>query len=89
LKKKDDLDRQIIEAESKALRLRKQKRALQKKLRGLGDREEQNIRDLELDEMLAEIPVGEQPETATSPTGFSQVSFGSFGRISPVPSGNA
>jgi hypothetical protein len=51
---KAKLEEQILEAEAKALRLRPQKRVIQKKMRSLGDREEQNIQELELNEMLAE-----------------------------------
>jgi hypothetical protein len=40
---KAKLEEQILEAEAKALRLRRQKRAIQKKMRSLGDREKQNI----------------------------------------------
>jgi hypothetical protein len=95
LKKKEDVERQIIEAEAKALRLRKQKRQLQKKLRELGDREERNIQDLELDELMGDLPQASPPglvsssQGLTSPTGLSQVSFGSFGRTSPVPTGSS
>jgi hypothetical protein len=80
-----------LEAEMKAIRLRKKMRALQKRMRILGDREEQNIRDLEVDETLAEASATVSgPEAPSSPTGFSQVSFGSlFDRTSPLPSGNA
>jgi hypothetical protein len=53
----DKLDEQIlaertksIEAEAKSFRLRKQRRLLTKKLRDLGDREAQNIAELEKDE---------------------------------------
>jgi TolA-binding protein len=87
LKKKEDLDRQILESEAKTLRLRKQKRLLQKKLRELGDREEQNIQDLERDEAAASALESPAP-AVTSPTGLSQVSFDSFGRTTPVPSGS-
>jgi hypothetical protein len=70
---KEKLKKQILETEVKALRLRRQKRAIQKKMRALGDREEQNNRELKLDEMLAErieatVPVDTPP---LSPTGFS------------------
>jgi hypothetical protein len=48
----------------KAVRLRKQKRVLQKRLKALGDREEQNILDLKMNEAAAEAlepPAEEQP----------------------------
>jgi hypothetical protein len=90
LRKKEDIERQIIESEVKTLRLRKQKRLLQKKLRELGDREERNIQDLELDELMSELPAQPAPSSPApaSPTGLSQVSLGSFGRTTPVPSGS-
>jgi hypothetical protein len=40
---KAKLEEQILEAKAKALRLRRQKRVIQKKMRSLGDREKQNI----------------------------------------------
>jgi hypothetical protein len=46
-KKEDDISQQIIEEEAKLRRLRKERRRLRKQLRSLGEREEQNIRDLE------------------------------------------
>jgi hypothetical protein len=51
---KAKLEEQILEAEAKALRLRRQKRAIQKKMRSLGDREKQNIQELKLNKILAE-----------------------------------
>jgi hypothetical protein len=82
---------QRLEAEMKAARLRKQERTLQKKRRALADREKLNIEELEVDEMLAEASATVSgPEALNSPTGLSQVSFGSlFDRTSPLPSGNA
>jgi hypothetical protein len=63
-------------------------------VRALGSREEQNIQEMEEDEASG-IASGDAATRAqspsrgpTSPTGLSQVSFGSFGRTSPVPSGN-
>jgi hypothetical protein len=90
---KEKIREQRLEAERKAIRLRKQERLLQKRLKALGDREEQNILDLEadeaLDEALADMPVLESVPGPQSPTGFSQVSFGSLGRTSPVPAGSS
>jgi len=93
VKKKEAIEEQILASEAKTLRLRKQKRLLQKKLRELRDREEKNIQDLELDELMGDLqPSNSGPALSspgpTSPTGLSQVSFGSFGRTSPVPSGS-
>jgi hypothetical protein len=97
LKKKKELDKQILAAEAKAIRLRKQRRLLQKKIKSLGNREAQNILDLEadeaLDEALTDLPVLEPTQASTprpqSPSGFSQVSFGSLDRTSPVPTGSS
>jgi hypothetical protein len=92
LKQSDDLKEKVLEAEAKALRLRKQRRVILKKVRALGAREESNIEGLEMDEAVSaafEPPAEEQPQAAPSPTGLSQVSFGSFGRTSPVPTGSS
>jgi hypothetical protein len=91
-KEKEKVRQQRLEAELKAVRLRKQERALQKRLKALGDREEQNILDLEMNEAAVEAlepSAEEQPQAALSPTGLSQVSFGSFGKTSPVPTGSS
>jgi hypothetical protein len=86
-----EVETQRLAAEAKAVRLRKQERALQKRRRDLVDREKLNVEELEVDEMLAEASATVSgPEAPNSPTGFSQVSFGSlFDRTSPLPSGNA
>jgi hypothetical protein len=88
--KEEKLRSEAMALELKVLRLRKQARALRKKMRELGDREEQNILDLKMDEALAEALDPELPHSSPapgpqSPSGFSQVSFGSLGRTSPVP----
>jgi hypothetical protein len=63
---------------------------LRKKIRELGDREEQNILDLKMDESLAAALDPELPHSVptlgvlSSPAGFFQMSFGSLDRISPV-----
>jgi hypothetical protein len=91
-KQSEDLQAKAIEAEAKAHRLRKQRRVLLKKMKALGDREEKNIEEMEADEASAEVvsaPVASASPGPTSPTGLSLVSFGSFGRTSPVPSGSA
>jgi hypothetical protein len=60
-------------------------------MRELSNREEQNILDLEIDEALAEalnpeLPCSSPaPGVSPGPAGFSQVSFGSLSRTSPVP----
>jgi hypothetical protein len=40
----------VLKAEAKALRLRKQRRVILKKVRALGTREENNIKGLKMDE---------------------------------------
>ena len=94
LERRDKLREERLAAEAKAIRLRKQERQILKKVRALGSREEQNIQEMEEDEASG-IASGDAATRAqspsrgpTSPTGLSQVSFGSFGRTSPVPSGN-
>jgi hypothetical protein len=93
LEKRDKLHEQAREAEVKALRLRKQARALLKKARALGDRESKNIEEIEADEALADLPVLEPSQASIprprSPSGFFQVSFGSLGRTSLVPTGSS
>jgi hypothetical protein len=49
LKQSDDLKEKVLEAEAKALRLRKQRRVILKKVRALGAREESNIKGLKMD----------------------------------------
>jgi hypothetical protein len=93
--KEEKLRSEALALELKVLRLRKQARALRKKMRELGDRKEQNILDLEMDEALAEALDPELPRSSPalgvppSPAGFSQVSFGSLGRTSLVPTSNS
>ena len=53
-KVEDKLAQEMMEAEAKLLRLRKQRRLLQKKRRALGARELQNVEELEIDEMMTE-----------------------------------
>jgi hypothetical protein len=55
-------------------------------------REIQNIKKLEVNEWMAAAsgpPRTEAPAAAVSSTGFSQVSFDSFGKTSPVPTGSS
>jgi ABC-type phosphate transport system auxiliary subunit len=55
----------IVEAQRKALRLRKQERALIKKMRELGAREDQNILELEIEEAAEEaLDLPELPSSA-------------------------
>jgi hypothetical protein len=81
LEQRDKLREQRIEAEAKAVRLRKQKRQLLKKTRALGDRESKVIKELEADERLLDelappltpsagsgLPA---PGVPPSPAGFS------------------
>jgi hypothetical protein len=86
--KEEKLREERLKAESEAVRLRKQERLVQKKRRQLWEREKQNIVELEGDEVLTLGIEGPSFPGPTSPTGLSQVSFGSFGRTSPVPSGS-
>jgi hypothetical protein len=87
--KAEKLREQRLEAERKAIRLRSQERALYKKMRELGDREDQNILDLEAEEALERALAASPPPTGASsdpapgippgPAGFS-----SPGPISPI-----
>jgi hypothetical protein len=80
--KAEVLRKQRLEAKRKAIRLRKQERALYKKIRELGDREDQNILNLEAEETVERAPTAsldspELPNSAptlefpSSPAGFS------------------
>jgi hypothetical protein len=54
----------VLEAEAKALRLRKQRRVILKKVRALGAREESNIEGLKMNEAAfaaLELSIGGQP----------------------------
>jgi septal ring factor EnvC (AmiA/AmiB activator) len=99
LRKVDKLDeeivaahKQIVEAEAKVLRLRQQKRLVQKRLRALGDREAKNIEELEAEEASAAAQTGSEVQPGSpsgeSHTGFSQFSWGDLDRMSPVPFGS-
>src|SRR5450755_4795063 len=77
------------EAEAKVARLRRQRRLLLKKMKDLGDREAQNIFELEVEEMVAEVPPLE-PLSSDPPLSSSlQASQGSPHRTpaSPLCSG--
>jgi len=91
--KDEKLEKEVIELRIKTLRLQREQRRVRRKMRELGVREDQNILDLEADEATTRAAAAPESRVAspgpTSPTGLSQVSFGSFGRTSPVPSGNA
>jgi hypothetical protein len=102
--KTDALREQCLKAERKIIRLRKQARALYKKMRELGDREDQNILDLEIEEEMEEAAKrtltapsdpSELPNSAPalgfppSPADFSQMSFSSLNRTSSIPTGNS
>ena len=79
----------ISESEVKTRRLRKQRRLLLKKMRDLGDREAQNIFELEVEKMMAETsPLEPLPDDLPFFSPF-QVSQGSPNRIpaSPLRSG--
>jgi hypothetical protein len=86
-KEKEKIRQQRLKAELKAVRLCKQKRALQKRLKALGDREKQNILDLKINEAAGKALKSSaegQPPAALSPIGLSQISFSSFGRTSLI-----
>jgi hypothetical protein len=80
LEQRDKLREQRIEAEAKAVRLRKQERQLFKKARALGDRESKMIKELEADERLLDElappltpsagPSLPAPRVPSSPAGF-------------------
>jgi hypothetical protein len=94
--KEEKLRSEARALEAKVFRLRKQARALRKKMRELGDREDQNIFNLgkkeafeqllaapqSLPELLSSVPALRVPP---SPAGFSQISFDSLDRTSLVP----
>jgi hypothetical protein len=65
--------------------LRKQRRLLLKKMRDLGDRETQNIFELEMNEMLTEKPLFKPLSEFFFPPSPSQVSLGSSHRTSATP----
>jgi hypothetical protein len=82
----------------KTRRLRKQARALRKKIRGLSDRENQNIVDLKAEEAferrlaaMDSVPSSSEPTSGVPPslTSFSQVSFGFLNRTSLVPTNSS
>jgi hypothetical protein len=92
LKQSDDLKEKMLEAKAKALRLRKQRRVILKKVRALGAREESNIEGLKINEAASAAfkpSAKEQPRAILSLTGLFQVSFNSFNRTSPVPTGSS
>ena len=81
-----------LKAEMEAVRLRKQERLVQKRRKELWAQEKRNVEELALEEGEGESLVEVRPsgptvkETIGSPTGFSQVSFGSlFDRMTLVP----
>jgi hypothetical protein len=93
--KKNKLRSERLALKIKVLRLRKQERILRKKMRELGDREEQNILDLKIDEAFAAALAPEllysSPTLGVplSPASFSQISFDSLDRTSPVPTSSS
>jgi hypothetical protein len=92
VKQSEKLQTEALEAEAKAIRLRRQRRSVLKKLKEIDARERLNIEELEINEAAAkalEPSAGEQPQAALSPTRLSQMSFDSFGKTSPVPTGSS
>jgi hypothetical protein len=91
-KEMERLQDEALRAEAKAARLRRQRRALAKRLHALDAREKVNIEELEINERLANTSASEplpDPPGPQSPSGFSQVSFGSLGRTSLVPTSSS
>ena len=72
------------EAKARVWRLKAQRQKLFEEQGRLAAREMRNIEELEVDEALAQL----EP-LPSSPIGFSQVSFGSLGRTSLVPTGRS
>jgi hypothetical protein len=72
------------EARDRISRLKAHRQKLLEKKGEMVSRELQNIEELEADEALAAL--GPLPQ---SPTSFSQVSFGSLSRTSPVPTSSS
>jgi hypothetical protein len=75
----------ISESETKTQRLRKQRRLLFKKMRDLGDREAQNIFELEVNKILAEKPFFKSLSEISPPPSPSQVSLGFPHRTPATP----
>ena len=85
-KKEDDLSQQILEAEARVRRLRRERQRVHLQQRQLVKQEEQNVEEKEWDELLSEdLPTsfGEALVGITSPTGASQASWGSLDRTPP------
>jgi hypothetical protein len=77
----EKLGEQIFEAEAKSVRLRKQRRLIRKKLRDLGDREAQNISELEKDE--AQEGVDANTVATSEPPGANSSSTSGDPALSP------
>jgi hypothetical protein len=76
---KEKLDNEIKETEAKAARLRKQRRLVLKRLRDLGDRESQNILELEADELRAALQDLQEDTPLEETTGLSPGAFSDLG----------
>src|SRR5450755_3217972 len=75
----------ISESEAKTRRFRRQRRLLLKKMRDLGDREGQNIFEMEMKEIAAEtLPLEPLPDDPPPPNPF-QISRGSPNRTLASP----
>jgi TolA-binding protein len=91
-KKEDDLSQQILEAEARVRRLRRERQRVHLQQRQLVKQEEQNVEEKEWDELLSEdLPTsfGEALVGITSPTGASPASWGSLDRTPPAFFGSA
>lgn len=86
------LAEEALAAEAKTIRLRKQRRLIQKKLRDMGDREMKNILDLEMDEMLLGAPIEPaevlNPSSPRSPSFLDPALLGSPDRTPAEPLGS-
>jgi hypothetical protein len=103
LKEEERLASEIAAAYAKTSRLRKQHRAVMKKLRDLGSREDRNILELEMDEMLSDgqLPApgalnspSPRPSSFTVPVGEGSTDpflglLDSPGRSAEVPQGSS
>ena len=81
------LSEKLIEAESRAFRLRKQRRALRQRLMALGQQKEQNILNLEMNELMKSVPERTFSEVLnpSSPRFFSFLNFALLGSSNRTP----
>jgi hypothetical protein len=70
-----------LEADAAVVRLQRQRRLVENKLRAIGDRELQNIQEMEIDELISGVPLLEGED----PTDPSLALLGSAGNIPAEP----